>query len=261
MGGGVLSRIWSRIPDGIKLLGLVGISAYFVIFIAVPVLFMVLPPVILGGWLFVKMNKFSRTKKMEKRWDLVDNSSLVFKSRLRRDVIFGVHPDQVNEELVHFEMDRIIDAFWDNEQGIADSFQITDINNLALGTIDAIEYSYKSTNTLYLAENHDNKILIVQSRSLYNKALNKEIANVIMTIKSPINFTADDEPLSTLTKGTVAIEIIPLSLFSKTFVLNTTSSSTRQGGDDGEGDVESDGDEFYTNADGDIVVKGKTKVL
>jgi hypothetical protein len=254
VGGGLLSRAWSRIPDGIKLLGLFGVSSYLVIFVAVPILVMVVPPLILGGWLFVRINRYLRNRAMKRRWESIADSTLVYYPHTEaRTNLFVPPPEQINGGLANFEINRILDAFWKNEHGIANYFKIEDIDNLALGTLEAVEYSYNSTSVVFA---DDFSIMVVQERPLYNKAVNKEIANVILTLKSLEKPRYEDvDPSANIGKSLVEIEIIPRALFAKSFVFKTPSVSTKNRDDDGTYDDDN------TDDDGFINVKGKTTVL
>lgn len=249
MGAGTIGRLWSRIPDSVKLIGAVGISACFVIFVAVPVFVVVVPPLIFGSWLFIRLNRYMKEKQMKKRWESIADSTLLYYPPKSGNEFIVPPPDQINSSLGNFEINRIVDAFWNNEQGINDYFKIDNVDNLGLGTLDAVQYSYNSTSVVFA---DDFSMMVTQQRSLYNKSTSKEIANVIMSLKCldrPIY--EDVDPSANIGRSLVAIEIIPSQLFSKTFVLKTPSESTDH----------PDLDEENDDGDGFINVKGKTTIL
>lgn len=245
IGGGFLGRLWSRIPDSAKILGAVGISATFFILVAVPVFVIVVPPIIIGGIGLVALNRFLGKREMKKRWNSIENSTLIYNPPHQRSSFSVPSPDQINSNLANFEINRIVDAFWNNEQGIADFFKIQNIDDLALGTLDAVEYSYNSESVVFA---DDFQMMVIQQRSLYDKSLNKEIANVVLTLKCldpPVY--EDIDPSANITRGLVSIEVIPNGLFSSEFVLKTPSISNKGNDDDYNDDF--------------INVKGKTTIL
>lgn len=257
VGDGIISRLWSRIPDSIKLISLIGGFAYLVIFVAVPILVMILPPIIIGGWLFFRINKYFREKEMKRRWENIEKSTLIYYPKnLSQSQLFVPPPDQINNELANFEINRIIDAFWSNEQNINNYFKIEDIDDLALGTLEAIQYSYNNSSVLFA---DDFKMMVIQQRPLYDRKIEKELANVTLTLKC-LNkpMYEDTDPSANISKSLVEIEIVPTKLFAKPFVLNTPSVSTKNRGDD---DDTFDGNDDDSDFDGIIDVKGKTKIL
>lgn len=245
IGGGFLGRLWSRIPDSVKILGAIGISATFFILVAVPVFVIVVPPIIVGGIGLVSLNRFLSKREMKKRWNAIENSTLIYNPPHQRSSFSVSSPDQINSNLANFEINRIVDAFWNNEQNIADFFKIKNIDDLALGTLDAVEYSYNSESVVFA---DDFQMMVIQQRSLYDKSLNKEIANVVLTLKCLDPPVYDDiDPSANITRGLVSIEVIPNGFFSKEFVLKTPSISNE------------DHDENFN--DDFINVKGKTTIL
>lgn len=248
---GIIGRLWSRIPDSVKILGLVGATASLVIFVALPMFVIVVPPLAIGGWLFYKINNYTKSKKLVKVWNDIADSSLVFKPQRADNPLILPSPDVVYSQIAHFEMNRIIDAFWSNEQGIADYFKVDDIDNLALGTLEAIEYNYNSTSVLFAEEYF---MLVTQQRTLYDKSTGKELATVVLTLKcmeKPM-YEGIIDPSANIGKSVVMIEIIPKALMAPKFVLKTPSVSTSNVNDNWD-----DGDDD----DGFIDVKGRTKTL
>lgn len=248
IGGGVLGRLWSRIPDSVKLFTAIGLSAYLFIFVAVPVFVIVVPPLILGGALFVWLGRFLNKRQMRKRWDAITDSTLVYNPHISKHALLVPSPEQINADLANFEMNRIVDAFWNNEQGISDYFKVKDVDNLALGTLEAVQYSYNSDSVVFA---DDFQMMVTQQRVLYDKSQSKELAEAILTLKclDPPKFE-DIDPSANITRGLVSIEIIPSQLFAKEFVLKTPSVSTKDHDDDNDG-----------FDDGFINVKGKTTIL
>ena len=248
IGGGVLGRLWSRIPDSIKLITAVGLSAYLFIFVAVPVFVIVVPPLILGGAMFIGLGRLLNKRRMRKRWEAITDSTLLYNPSHPRSASLVAPPEQINADLANFEMNRIVDAFWNNEQGISDYFQIKDVDRLALGSLDAVEYSYNSESVVFA---DDFQMMVIQQRSLYDKVENRELAQAILTLKcvDPPAFE-DIDPSANITKGLASIEIVPTRLFANEFVLKTPSISTRD---------HDDGDDGFD--DGFINVKGKTTIL
>lgn len=250
IGGGLLGRMWSRVPDGVKLLGAVGIASSFILFVAVPVFIIVVPPIIIGGVFLVWLNRFLSRRQMQKRWSAITNSTLMYNPPHKRTLLSVPSPEEINSSLAHFEMNRIVDAFWTNEQGIADYFHVKNVDDLALGSLDAVEYSYNSESVVFA---DDFQLMVIQERSLYDKSKNDEIANVVLTLKclDPPIYEGID-PSANITRGIVSIEIIPLKSFSKEFVLKTPSVSTNE---------HENGNDDDDDNDGFINVKGKTTIL
>lgn len=247
---GLIGRLWSRIPDTVKILGIVSVSAYLVIFVALPMFIIIVPPIVLGGWLFSKFNKYSRNKRLERVWEIINDSTLIYKPQRSSNPLLVNSPEDIHNHIAQFEINRIIDAFWKNEQGVADYFKINSIDDLALGTLEASEYNYNSTSILFA---DDYFMLVTQQRPLYDKSSNKEIATVITNLKClerPI-YEGMIDPSANIGKSLVMIEVIPNALMSPTFVLKTPSVSTS--------DV--DHDDVYVDNDGYINVKGETKNL
>lgn len=248
IGGGVLGRLWSRIPDSVKLITAVGLSAYLFIFVAVPVFVIVVPPLVLGGAMFVGLGRFLSKRRMRKRWEAITDSTLLYNPSHLRSASIVAPPEQINADLANFEINRIVDAFWNNEQGISKYFQIKDVDRLALGTLEAVEYSYNSDSVVFA---DDFQMMVTQQRSLYDTVENKELAQVILTLKclDPPAFE-DIDPSANITRGLASIEIVPARMFASEFVLKTPSASTKD---------HDDSDDGFD--DGFINVKGKTTVL
>lgn len=242
IGGGPLSKIWSRIPDGVKLITGIGLSAYLLIFVAIPILTLVIPPLLIGSWIVFRSNKFLREKQNQRRWDLIKDSTLIFEPQHKRDPRLLPPPEQINSEIANFEINRIIDAFWSNEQGISDKFQV-DINDLALGSIDAVQFNYNSNASVFI---DDYQMMAIIQRTLYDKSKGKEIANVIMSLKMLERPMFEDivDPIVNIGKSLVLIEISPRSLFDKSYYLKTSSLSSD-----------------FNNESEIIDVKGKTRTL
>lgn len=247
----VIGKLWSRIPDNIKILGLVGATASLVIFVALPMFVIVVPPIFIGGWLFYKINTFTKTKRLKRTWNEIADSTLIFKPQRIDNPLLLPPPEVVHNQIAQFEMNRIIDAFWSNEQGIADYFRVEDIDNLALGTLEAVEYNYNSTSVLFADEYF---MLVTEQRPLYDKSTGKELATVTLTLKcleKPI-YDGIIDPSANIGKSLAMIEIVPNAVMAPTFVLKTPSISAPD-----------DDDSVYDdeNNDGFINVKGRTKTL
>lgn len=237
---GPVSKLWNRTPDGIKLVSLIGVTGYLFIYVAIPILTLVVPPVVLGSIGFYQLNKFKRNKANSKRWEMISDSSLIFNPITSRGASLPP-PEQINNEIANFEINRIIDAFWSNEQGITDKFKV-DIDDLALGSMDAFEFNYNSNSVLF---KDDFKLMGIQQRPLYDKSKNKEIASVIMSLEMldmPKYGDGNVDATLNIGKSKVLIEIKPTSFFAKSFYLKTASISSENN------------EEF-------IDVKGKTRTL
>jgi hypothetical protein len=249
--GSLISKVWARIPDSIKLFGLIGISAYLVVFVALPIVIIVVPPLVIGTWLFVKLNRYFKKKTLQRTLENITNSTLIYYPKVSNTKLFIQPLDQINGSLANFEMNRLVDAFWSNEQNINDYFKIKDIDNLALGTLEGVEYNYNSTTVVYA---DDFTMLVTQQRPLYDKSTGKEIANVILSLKCLNKPVFEDiDPSANIGKSLVQIEVIPNKLFASSFIFNTQSVSTTKNDDE----LDSDND----NDDGYINVKGKTTIL
>lgn len=185
---------------------------------------------------------------MKKIWKSIEDSTLVYYPKISEHTLFVPSPEQINNSLANFEMNRILDAFWNNEKGVNDYFKVTDIDNLALGTLEAVEYSYNSTSVVFA---DDFSMMVTQQRPLYNKANSQEIANVFLALKCLERPQYEDlDPSANITKSLVQIEIVPTKLFAPTFLFNTTSVSTKYDDKDYDG---------FDDNGGYINVKGKTR--
>lgn len=237
---GPLSRVWNRMPDGIKLVGLIGVSGYLFIYVAVPILTLVVPPLVLGTIGLYQLNKFKRNRSNKQRWEMIKDSTLQFNPIHSNKVL--PPPEQINGEIANFEINRIIDAFWANEQGIADRFDV-DIDNLALGSLDALEFNYNSNSVLF---KDDFRLMAIQQRPLYDKSKNKEIATVIMSLQMldmPKYSDGIADPTLNIGRSKVLIELKPTTLLGRSVFLKTGSISS-----------DSDAGDY-------IDVKGKTRTL
>lgn len=245
---GPVSKLWNRTPDSIKMISLIGISGYLFIFVAVPILTMVVPPLILGSIGFYKLNKWKRQKANNQRWEMIKDSTLVYNPKHQSGLLLPV--DQINSELANFEFNRLIDAFWSNDDGLADMFKDTNIDDLALGSLDAVEFTYNSQSVLFA---EDYKMMVIQQRPLYDKSKNKELASVIMSLEmlsdEAVNPLRMADPTLNISKSKVLIEVKPLGMFGKSVFIKTKSIYDN-GNDNGDMDDSEP-----------IEVEGKTRIL
>ncbi|GMG25119.1 unnamed protein product [Ambrosiozyma monospora] len=219
-------RLMDKIPDSVKILiGITAISS-FVVFVALPVVIMVVPPIIIGGYAFYKGRQWKYKKDSKRRWDMLADSNLIFKPKHtieNRNPLFLPPPEQVNNELATFELRRIVDAFFNNENGIADYFKVDDYNDLALGSIDGVQYTYNTSHTLTDLEG---VMMVVQSRKLYDRNTGKEIATVSICLRNlDIPFFEDfSEPSANIGRSVCVIEVTPNGLIpTKSFVIDSGS--------------------------------------
>lgn len=234
--------MWYQIPDWAKLCGGVAIGAYLFVKIAVPLMIVVLPPLIVGGWMYKKVRTYSEAKIRHEDYTILQQSSLVY-TPPRRGSFLVPPPEQINSEIANFEINRIIDAFWSNEGGIADYFKIGPITNIALGSLEASSYDIDdsdSTPVLYA----------FQQRSLYNKALNRKVASCIFGLRTDQMLFPDQmvDPTANIGPSTCFIRIKSYDFGGKEFIIDTPSEF-------------SDNDEPGYNNDDIIDVKGKTRDL
>ncbi len=182
---------------------------------------------------------------MKARWESISDSTLTFFPKHKPGDKFLPPPEQINNEVANFELRRLSDAFLFNEGNIADYFKIEDTNNIALGTIDGIQYDWNSTvKNINGFMTETEELLTIQSRPLYNKSTGDKIATVVLSLQNldkPV-FEGFLEQNFSVNKSRCIIEVTPIGFLSKErFVIKTPS-------------VEFDDDEI-------IDVKGKTKDL
>ncbi|QPG76846.1 hypothetical protein FOA43_004240 [Brettanomyces nanus] len=234
----------SDIPDWVKLFGGITLGAYFFITVAIPALIVVVPPLLIGGYIYTKGSQFWRKRQANTQWDLVNHSSLVFNPQTRRSLSLLPSPEQINTEIANFQLNRIIDAFWANENGISDYFRVENVDRLALGTLEGVQYNYDSNSSLF---SKDYTLLVTQQRSLYDTQSSKKIANCILSLKclEPPLFEGGVDPTANIGKSSSVIQISAMALGGRKFLIDTPS-------------IYSDGD---NNDDDDVIinVKGRTR--
>ena len=142
-----LQYMWYQIPDWVKLCGGVTIGAYIFVRIAVPLMIVVVPPLLIGGWMYKKLRNYSETKARHEDYTILQHSSLIYTPPKRGSFLIPP-PEQINSEIANFEINRIIDAFWSNEGGIADYFKIGKITNIALGSLEAASYDIDDSDSI-----------------------------------------------------------------------------------------------------------------
>ncbi|VEU19523.1 DEKNAAC100484 [Brettanomyces naardenensis] len=229
-GPSILSDIWWRIPDSVKLFGGIALGAYLFVTVAIPVLIVVVPPLVIGGYLYSKGNSYWRRKKATAQWELLNNSSMIFTPPRQRSRSLLPTPEQVNGEIANFELNRIVDSFWTNENGIADYFKVASVGDLALGSLEGIQYSYNSDSSLFT---DDFTLLVTQQRALYDTSLSRKIALCTLSLKcleSPL-FEGGVDPTANIGKSACVIEIEPMRIGGSKFIIDTPSSFN-DGGDD-----------------------------
>ncbi|GME66812.1 unnamed protein product [[Candida] boidinii] len=226
----LLGSLLDKIPDPIKLLiGITAVASLFV-FVALPIFIMVVPPLVVGSWLSYRVYKYKYNKQMKERWTNVLESTLVFKPTAFKNNESLLPPiEEADRELAKFTLNRLVDSFLMNEDGIADYFNINDANVLALGQIEGISYDWNvvskiHNNLHYQAE----ELLTVQSRALYNKSQSEKIATLITSLRSDQNEKFQDviENAFGVSENYVSLEIVPATktfLGSKKFIINTPS--------------------------------------
>ncbi|ODV84569.1 hypothetical protein CANARDRAFT_23973 [[Candida] arabinofermentans NRRL YB-2248] len=237
----ILTDILSKIPDSLKIIIGLSVISSIILFVALPLIVVVFPPLLIGSFITYKLYQRRHKSQMNFRWKELKTSKLYFKPHNTTSLI--PPPEQINNELATFELERLLDAFFSNEFGISDYFQIKDYNQLALGSIDAMEYDWNTSLTT------SNELLTVQSRALYDKLSGDKLATVVLSLKSsdqiPIFQDLIEQDLGMINnKSTCIIEIIPIGFTSKKkFIIKTPSNVTND-----------DGDSF-------IEIKGKTRTL
>lgn len=216
------SLVWHLIPDPLKLLlGIMG-TVSFIMFIAAPVILIVLPPLFLGGYFASRYWLRKRSSDMEGRWDNLLKTHLTYE---------GSELDQIR--LQDFTLERLVDAFETNEQGITDFFDGGRSEN-------SQHHSYSSRFKLTGIETIDqdfrvSKLGIQESISVMSFGLTDKdsrigrIATVVLTLR-PKRVTNLLE-LNSLSQDAV-IEIKPIfNALGKSFILNTGSDSSRDSPD------------------------------
>jgi len=215
-----ISLIWHLIPDGFKIfLALMG-TASFIMFIAAPLIIIILPPLFIGGYFASKFWIRRRNNDMKKRWDNMLKTHLTYE---------GSELDQIR--LKDFTLERLVDAFETNEQGITDFFD---------SKSDSQHHSFSSRFKLTGIETIDqdfriSKMGIQESISVMSFGLiDKDsrigrIATVVLTLR-PRNITSLLE-VGNLEQDAV-IEIKPVfNAFGKSFFLNTKSGFSKNSSD------------------------------
>lgn len=210
-------------PDWIKLAFVVTIGAFLLVKVALPFMFIVLPPLLIFCFIFNRGNKFWRHRRFNYEQGLLDNSSLIFKPPRMRTRLVVPTPEQVNNEIANFELNRIIDAFWSNEHGIADYFRISSVSNLALGSLEGVHYDYDSNSSVFA---DDFAMIVSQRRVMYDTSDKRKLATCVINLKclEPPMFEEGVDPTANIGKCACVIEINPLQFSPKRFIIDTPSS-------------------------------------
>ncbi|ODV96401.1 hypothetical protein PACTADRAFT_2694 [Pachysolen tannophilus NRRL Y-2460] len=209
------SRISDVIPDPVKILLLVlGVSSFF-FFIALPVLFIALPPILIGGFLTSKMFQRKYNTAMDQRWSALENTSLSFQPSSRNAMA------DEETELARKVFKRLKLALDDDEGGIYTGFgfrDIQDINHLKLGEIESIRQDMRDVKIQF---NSINEVITVMSMGLYDRRNDMRLGTVTVSLKNSAVSTLIDQ-LSN--KKDMIIEVKPLNPFSKSYIINTDRS-------------------------------------
>lgn len=208
-----LSLIWHLIPDPLKLLIAIMGTASFIMFIAAPLILIVLPPLFIGGYLTSRYWLKKRSKDMEGRWENLLKTHLTYE---------GSELDQM--KLKDFTLERLVDAFETNEEGIADFFEGSSSDNqhhsfssrFELTGIETIDQDFRISK-LGIQES-----ISVMSFGLIDKDSRVgRIATVILTLRPKRVTTLLEAHTSS---QDAVIEIKPVfNAFGKSFILNKGS--------------------------------------
>ncbi|KAH3668425.1 hypothetical protein OGAPHI_002179 [Ogataea philodendri] len=221
------NEIWTKSPNPLKVaLGLTAIGS-LVLFVALPLFVVVVPPLFIGTFFAYRLARWRNRKQMEEKWSLLHNSRLVFRPRTTVDPLLMPPIDQINSDLANFELRRISNAFLLNENDIANYFGIEDVNDIALGALEGIQYEGRvATKNIHGSLRQVDELITVQSRPLYDKRSREKIAQVIVSLKNldpPVYESYIDQP-SGAVKSRCVIEIVPLGITaSKRFIIDTPS--------------------------------------
>ncbi|KAG7885585.1 hypothetical protein KL938_000617 [Ogataea parapolymorpha] len=224
----LLNEVLARTPDSLKLaLGLTAVGS-LVVFVALPLFALVVPPLCVGSLMAYKIAQRRNRKQMSEKWTLLKDSTLIFRPRNSANPLVLPPIEQINSDLANFVLRRVSDAFLLNEDGVADYFNIESVNDIALGVLDGVQYDWNvSLQTINGVVQEVEDMITVQSRYLYDKRSGDKIAKVIFSLKNldtPIFQDLLEQSIS-IGKSQCVIEIIPLGFVAnKRFVIKTPSS-------------------------------------
>ncbi|CCH45202.1 hypothetical protein BN7_4783 [Wickerhamomyces ciferrii] len=205
------SLIWHLIPDGLKMILAIMGTASFILFIAAPLIVIVLPPLAVGGYFAMKYWLKKRRGDMDSKWRNLLNTHLTYE---------GADFDQI--QLKNFTLERLIDAFETNENGITEFFNDSKEQHhsfhsrFELTGIETIDQDFR------ISKMGIQETISVLSFGLKDKDSRMgRIATVILTLRpKQIRNLLDQGPL----QQDAIIEIKPLfNAFGKSFILNTNS--------------------------------------
>lgn len=216
------------LPDSAKLILSVGSGAYLVVFVALPILTLVLPPLLIGGFAFYKGNKFLRQRESKRRWALIGDSSLLYTSPPSK---FDLPTTQtILDDLNRFSLNVISDKIWSNDQGMQDYFNIDiyKLDKLKLGNLEALQYEYNVSDARSMALfTDDYRLMMVQLRTLYYDGVKIATVYINVALEETPEATFDSDPALPFALGqsVVAIELVPLGWTPRRrFLINSGES-------------------------------------
>lgn len=231
-----MGQMMNKVPDSVKLIGGLVFGAWALVTIALPALFIFLPPLLIGGFIFGRGSRILGYRKQEARWDMVNGSTLKYVPTYKQTAQKLPSPSQVNSQIAKFEYDRLVDAFWNNEQGIADYFGVKNVNDLVLSKLESVDYNFESQAVLFSEEP---TIMVSQTRSLWDQKTSTKLADLTILLKTDTPFqTIGGVDLASQVGGGTAVLIVKAG---KQFVIDTPPEYLNGGGDD------------------EIIVKGRTR--
>ncbi|KAH3680591.1 hypothetical protein WICPIJ_008211 [Wickerhamomyces pijperi] len=216
-----IGLIWQLLPPPVKaFIAITGVSSVL-IFTALPLLFIMLPPLFIGGFIFARLF-FRRSKRnFLRHQEELDTSSLKFEGNL---LDFDL--------LRSFVSKRTLEALEINEKNILDELHLIDGANqhhtfgsrFSLTDVESIDQNYDFSSLNSNSLNHINGTVTTVTFGLIDKdsrSFNKRPATVIVSLR-----TQDVRSLLDLNSGsTCVIEVKPTMNFSKSIIINTPSGN------------------------------------
>lgn len=189
------SSFFSLIPESVRvLLTFMGVGS-LIVFVAAPLMFIVLPPTILGGVFYIRRKARKRQAFIAERDALLKESSLLCPQSIT---------DLSSREFTRFLLDRITIAFEDNEDNALAKFGME--NSTAQLSLDKAEAADQIlTGGL---DPYSTKLITVLVRPLLNK--NDKIGTAVISV---LDRKSADHPM--------VIELQPSGFLPHKVVLNS----------------------------------------
>ncbi|CDK27798.1 unnamed protein product [Kuraishia capsulata CBS 1993] len=199
--------VFSLVPDSVKVFGLaLGIGSV-VVFVALPIATIVVPPVLLGGWLFARTMLRRRRKELDTVMEKLKSTKLRYEA-LEPELEIG------DTNLAKFALQRFTYALQDNEQSLDEIFEMgSQTYRLALGPIESHNQEWRFRDGAYA-------LLGIERRGIIDKNSEERIGTMsIATLSSTVH-----NPLEAIISDSfynMVIEVTPKGRLARTYTIDT----------------------------------------